>query len=433
MNISTFSPAITLLYVWTLLWILMDVPVRGLNRNQKWFYPLLLIFLGAFNHILKAKMGPEAYSRLILLTMHIPTFVVFLRLTGCGVIKMVFMIFSAVLFSAPTVLIGNLVKWVLFRGSAEALLFSNLISYGFMLLLAQFVFRKGFNYLLKHGENRFFLLFSIVPFLYYVYMFCAMNIEFTQTFSPQALVARHMPTLLVIVFYFLLLHNYKELSEKQLLHIKQAALAQKLDAAVEQIELLNEAQKQTAIYQHDMRHHLTMIEGFLSAGKAAQAEEYIRKVQADVEAITHKRFCENESINLLCASFCGKAEKKGISMTVKAKLPSNLSIPDTELCSLVSNGLENAVNAVADLEKAKKWVEFYCEMKQNKLLIQIRNPYEGEIVMRDGLPVSAHTDHGYGCHSIRMIAERHRGLSTFEAEKGLFLLQVVLPVRGEKQ
>lgn len=427
MNITTYSPALVLLFVAALLWILMDVHFRELTPVQKWLVPLLIVVLAVFNHILRSWMGSAAYGSMIFLTMHVPFILIFLFVTKCGIIKMVFMIFSAVVFMAPTILIGNFVRRALFVGSSQALLLSNLVTYGIILLLAQFVFRKGFNYLVKYGDTRFFLRFSFIPLLYYIYLFSVKNLDFSSLNSLGGYIVRALPTLFVFAFYFLLPNIYKELSEKRDLDTATAALTQKLDAAEEQIALLNDAQTRTAIYQHDMRHHLTMIEGLLTAGKPQQAEEYIKKVHADVEAVTPKRFCENEIVNLLCSSFSSKAERMGIQLTIEARLPKVHSISDTELCAVMSNGLENALNAVAKLKTPDKWVEFYCETKRNKLLIEIKNPYSGEVMMQDGLPVSQQADHGYGCHSIRTIAQRHHGLCSFEADSGIFTLRVALP------
>ena len=104
-----------------------------------------------------------------------------------------------------------------------------------------------------------------------------------------------------------------------------------------------------------------------------------------------------------------------------------LSLPDTELCSLLSNSLENALNAVSVLDSEHKWVKFYCEAKRNKLLLEVQTPYSGQIIMRDGLPLSGREGHGYGCRSIRTITEHNRGHYSFEPENGIFTLRVALP------
>lgn len=430
MNIVTYSPALVLLYVGALLWILMDVRFRNLTRIQKWVVPLLLLFLAVFNHVLRLWLGSEIYGKLIFLTMHLPYFLIFLFITKCGIIKMVFMILTAVVFMAPTIFLGNFARH-LFSGSSWGLLLANLATYITMLLLAQFVFRQSFHYLIKYGDPKMVFQFSLVPLPYYIYLFAAMNLDFSSLNSVRGIVVRILPTIYVFVFYFLLLHSYKELNEKRDLETAQAALSQQLDSAEEQIVLLNRAQTQTAVYRHDMCHHLNAIDAFLSADKPQQAKEYIKKVQADVDAITPKRFCENELVNLLCSSFLRKAQRLGIRLAVEANLPEVLSISDTELCSVLSNGLENALHAVDPLEKQDRWVEFYCVVKHDKLLIEVKNPYIGKVIMQDDLPVSSRAGHGYGCRSIRTITERYHGLYSFEAENGLFTLRVILPMYDE--
>ncbi len=370
MRLETFSPALTLLFVAVMMCMMMDIHYATLTKLQKWLAPLIVLALMVMNHLLHVCHGVYA-EQYMWLTMHLPFFLLFLWLTRCGVIKMAFMILSAFTFTAPTIVLSNFVMMLL-PDDRWALLASNLISYLAILALVQFVFRRGFNYIVKYGSNRLFLQFSVVPFVYYIYVFAALNADFSSLVTPLPpgnLLVRYFPSLEVFVFYFLLLEVYRSLSERKEMETTQTALTQQLRSAEEQVTLLNQSQTQTAVYQHDMRHHLNMLDGLLSSGKPDQAEEYIQKVQADIESITPRRFCENELVNLLCSSFTAKARKAGIALTVEAKLPNALAISDTELCSLLSNGLENALHAAAEQPAGERWVTLYCGVRQNKLLI----------------------------------------------------------------
>ena len=428
MNISTFSPALALLYVFALLWILMGVDAKSFSRTQRWIVPLAVVVLCAVNHLLRNLLGPVTYGNLLLFCMHMPTFVLFLYIAKRGVVKTAFMILTALVFTAPVVLIGNLVRRLLFAGSPTALLLSNLISYLLLLLLAQFVFRSGFNYLLIYGDNRLFLLFSLVPLVYYIYVFAAINMDVTNLPVTVGYVVRFFPTIEVFLFYFLFPYIYKSLREKQEAKAEQDALLQKLASTENQIELLNESNLKMAVYRHDVRHQLILLDGLLSSGNIEQAQEFVKTAMADLDALAPKKFCENETVNLLCSSYDSKARRLGVRLAITAILPKTLPLSDTELCSVVSNGLENALRAAAQPELFDKWVEFYCETKQNKLLIQIKNPYAGQITMQDGLPVSAKRGHGYGCRSIQAIAQRNGGLCSFKAENGLFTLRMAFPL-----
>lgn len=427
MNLVTYSPALMLLYVWALLWMTMDVHFRDLTRVQKWLVPLVVVSLAAFNQALRMLAGSSVLGRLLPLTMHLPFFLLFLYLTRCGVVKMVFMILTALVFSAPVVLVTTYCKNVIPLDSPLMLLI-NLAAYAVMLLAVRFIFQRGFRYLLKYGDDSLLLLFCMVPLLYYAYTVAAANVEFPGITSLSWAFLRALPTLNVYVFYFLLLYNYKELSRRHELESAQAALSRELDAAEEQIAVLDEAQRQSAIYRHDMRHHLTAVSAFLTGGDIHRAEEYIRKVCSGIEAVTPRRFCENRLVDLICSSYAGQAERRGVRLAVEAGLPAAVPFSDTKLCALLSNGLENALNAVGTLGESLRWVELYCGVRLGKLLIEIRNPYAGQVVFRDGLPEAGQLNHGHGCRSIQTIAHACGGLCDFRAEGGIFTLRVVLPM-----
>ena len=252
-------------------------------------------------------------------------------------------------------------------------------------------------------------LFSTVPLFFTVLiMMTNRNARIPEGFS------RNYPMLLVVfalmlLVYAIIFYTFRKTHAATESEIAKTVYSQQLDAAKAQISFLNESQMQTAIYRHNMRHNLTTIDAFLSTENVQQAREYISEVQGGRESLTLKHFCENNLVNLLCSSFVNKAEREGVRLAVDANLPEDLKISDMELCAILSNGLENALYAVSKLEKSLKWAELYCAIRANNLLIEIKNPYAGEITMRDGLPISSREGHGYGCRSIQTITQRHRG------------------------
>ncbi|MDE6421690.1 MAG: GHKL domain-containing protein [Lachnospiraceae bacterium] len=421
------SPAMLMLFVGALLWMIMDIHFEDLTPARKWVAPLAILFLMVFNEALRAQLGMTTVRKVFLLTMQLPYFLLFLYLTKCGPFKMLFTIFSAMVFSSPPTIALRFVSRFVPADSLTAYLCMAAI-YLATLLLVHFFFRRGFNYLLKYGDNKVFLPLFLVDILYYIYIFAFRSFGLSGFNTVSGMLIHYVPALQVFLYYFSLVRNYQDLSEKRDLETTQTALNLELDAAEEQIALLNEAQSQSAIYRHDMRHHLMAINGFLAEKDFRQAEAYIQKVCDDIEAVTPRRFCKNRLLDLLCSSFAKRAEQKGIRLTVEAGLPETVSLSDTEVCAMISNGLENAFNCVAELDKSRRWVRFYCGARLDKLLIEIKNPYSGEILFRDGLPISGQEGHGYGCNSIRTIADRNRGICVFQPEDGIFTLRIVIPM-----
>lgn len=270
-------------------------------------------------------------------------------------------------------------------------------------------------------------LFGGLPIIYYIFDYTT-AIYSDLLYSGSEVVAELLPTAVGLLYMAYATAYRRQLQRQTQAELQSSLVATQLKQAETELSSLRQAEAQAAAYQHDMRHHLNAINAFLAADSPRQAEEYIRQVQTDIEAITPKRFCENELVNLLLSSFSARAERGGIPLTLEAAVPASLPLSDTELCALLSNGLENALNAVEALKENRRWVEFYCGVRAGKLLIEIKNPYAGPLSFRDGLPVTGQPGHGHGCRSIQTIAQAHRGLYEFRAENGVFTLRVALPL-----
>ena len=305
-----------------------------------------------------------------------------------------------------------------------------LVIYPMFLLLRRYFVRPAYSAMTASPQSL--LLFGSLPVAYYFFDYATAAHSDVMSMDIRAL-NEFLPTALIVFYVMFLSAYHKQMQTRADAELQRSMLEAELKQAEIEVEGLRSVETQVAVYQHDMRHHLTAIDAFLAAGQPQQAKAYIQKVQADVDAITPKRFCENELVNLLCSSFSDKASRMGAGFTVAARVPKGLSVSDTELCSILSNGLENALHAISDLEEPLKWVKLYCGIRLNKLLIEIKNPYAGQITIRDGLPVSGRDGHGYGCRSICSIAAQNEGLCTFDGEHGVFTLRVMLPLLGPER
>lgn len=273
------------------------------------------------------------------------------------------------------------------------------------------------------------LLFGSLPIFYYLFDYLTAIYSNILYINNKALVEA-MPSMLILFYVIFLTIYHQQLQQQNQTELQSSLMQEQLKQAQSEITALRRTETQSAIFRHDMRHHLTVIDGFLDADNPQKAQAYIKAVQTDIKSITIKRFCNNEIVNLLCSSFSDKANNLGVRLSIKAGLPQRLSIADTELCAILSNSLENALNAVAKLENdADKWISLYCSIRLNKLLIEIKNPYAGAITIQNGLPVANGENHGYGCRSIQTITQQNNGMCLFDAQNGIFTLCIALPIQ----
>jgi len=191
--------------------------------------------------------------------------------------------------------------------------------------------------------------------------------------------------------------------------------------------MLSRSQEEMAMYRHDIRHHFVMLIEYLKNDNPQKALEYINSVYNDIEKLTPKKYCKNNSINLIFSYFENISSKAGIKFTAEVNIFQDISFPETEICTLLSNGIENAVQACARCKDQEKWICIVLKAYKEKLLISITNTYSAEVIMKDGIPITHNPSHGFGSKSICMIVKRHGGMYSFEPKDGIFTLRIVMP------
>ncbi len=183
------------------------------------------------------------------------------------------------------------------------------------------------------------------------------------------------------------------------------------------------------IYRHDMRHHLIVLEGLLRQGDSGEARQYVRELRGKLAAINQKRWCANTAVNAVLASYIAQAEESGCRVQAGAEIPAELPYSEMDICIMLANVLENAIQACQKLEKEERWIELKVELTENRRLMLLADngcPTPVEF-SSDGLPAGPREEgHGMGLRSVRAIVSRYGGIFRSQWEEGRFRVQAVL-------
>lgn len=267
--------------------------------------------------------------------------------------------------------------------------------------------------------------FGLVPALYYGFDY--LTRIYTDLLLKGVLVAiEFMPFVCSVSYLFFVVHTSDEQKARLRLEQTHAILNLQVGQAVREIAALREAQEKTSAYRHDMRHHMQYLSSCIENGQYRQAQEYIQKIDSMIEAGRVTAFCENETTNLILSTYAKRAGDSGILMQVQARLPRLIPVSETDLCVLLSNALENALNACMEqTEKGRAGViEVSMYAKNRRIFLQIVNSCGGDVVFEDGIPVTGKAGHGFGTRSICAIVEQYNGMYSFSSKDGQFILRV---------
>lgn len=215
------------------------------------------------------------------------------------------------------------------------------------------------------------------------------------------------------------------LSEK--LHISETVSV----SQYKQAELLQRQIEQTSMQRHDMRHHLLVISNYIQAENIQGLNDYIKEYSATLTPPADI-YCDNFALNSLLGYYKELSEATGSAFQSSVSLPKELPIPDMNLCAIISNLLENAVEACARMTSKDRFIHVKISAATSSLLaIIIENSYEGEILRSGNVFISSKKKgrKGIGISSVLHIIEQYHGISKFEYQEQIFKVSILLKAK----
>ena len=179
--------------------------------------------------------------------------------------------------------------------------------------------------------------------------------------------------------------------------------------------------------RHDMRHHFHVLQGFATQGNLEGILDYLAEVQGNIPT-GDLGLCENAVVDSVAGYFAPLYKENGIPLSFRLDLPRDLPVPDTDLCSVLSNLLENAMEASLRTAPEKRKVQVSARLRSgNMLLLSVENSYDGEVRENNGVFLSSkRPGEGIGLQAVRHIAEKSGGYCRFHYGDGVFTANVML-------
>lgn len=187
--------------------------------------------------------------------------------------------------------------------------------------------------------------------------------------------------------------------------------------------------------RHEIKNHLSYIQALSEHREYEKLREYLVTVSGETEALFHFVECGNDVVNAVINHAIKQAEVRGVAVETQIVVPKRLPYRETELCSLLSNLMDNAIEGAAASGAERPVVTVSIRPQQDYLFLRVTNPVDGSI--SDSRRLSLQTTkengslHGYGTKIIRVVAEHYQGSVKFDVRDGLFLADVMLYLEEE--
>ena len=218
-----------------------------------------------------------------------------------------------------------------------------------------------------------------------------------------------------IVVFFL----YESLSIACARAAKATAAEQEKNYYQNQCQLMQNAVEDTRRFHHDISNHFSIVEAFLEGHKTNEASQYLQEL---IQKEEKKSVLYSTSGNIVVDSI--------INYKLRSVIPTELPIEIVDLSTILTNLLDNAVQALQKTD-GKRELKIAMTYRKGMLFIAVKNTYPGKVHYENGEIVTTKEDtesHGYGLKNVESAAEKYDGICQlhhndvyFDAEVALYL------------
>lgn len=180
-------------------------------------------------------------------------------------------------------------------------------------------------------------------------------------------------------------------------------------------------------YKHDFHHHLQAIRGQLEAGEIDRAIAYIDRLDETLKSMDTLLKTGNVTVDAILSTKIANAKAEGISVTVDANIPDNLTLTDLEISIIIGNLLDNAIEACRNAD-GEKFIRLSLHMKGKMLYFYMLNSAGAKKQKLGSLfKTNKGGAHGFGLHRAETVLNEHGGWVKYNSEDGAFTSEFLVP------
>lgn len=187
--------------------------------------------------------------------------------------------------------------------------------------------------------------------------------------------------------------------------------------------------KQIRGWRHDYRNHIQTMKAYAANGDMEAIRHYLNELETDLATVDTVIKTGNPMTDAILNSKISLAKSKGIPVIADAHIPVKLRLSELDLCCIIGNLFDNAIEASLKLPESQRLIRVYMDMKNTQLYISFTNfTADKKMAKVGGRFLSSKGDgHGFGLVRIDTIVERLDGYISRNSEDGAFTTEILLP------
>lgn len=182
-------------------------------------------------------------------------------------------------------------------------------------------------------------------------------------------------------------------------------------------------------WRHDYRNHIQTMKAYAASENWDAIKRYLDLLDDDLTTVDTVIKTGNPMTDAILNSKISLANSRNIKVIADACIPVKLNLSEIDLCCIIGNLFDNAIEASMKLPEDQRVIRLYMDLRNMQLYICITNLTAGKKMQKEGkrFRSTKGEGHGFGLVRIDAIVERLDGYISRNSEDGAFTTEILLP------
>lgn len=183
-------------------------------------------------------------------------------------------------------------------------------------------------------------------------------------------------------------------------------------------------------WRHDYHNHIQALQASMALGNYEEVNAYLRQLNDDLTQVDTTVKTGRVMVDAILNGKLNIAAQHKIAVNVKAKIPEEVSVSDVDLCAMIGNLLDNAIEENKRLPQEDRFLRIYIGQKNTQFYLAFTNAAGKKREKRKNLFASAKgAQHGIGLMRVESLVKKHGGLFSADSEDGGFTAELLIPLQ----
>lgn len=182
-------------------------------------------------------------------------------------------------------------------------------------------------------------------------------------------------------------------------------------------------------WRHDYRNHIQVLDSYAKLGDIDSLRTYLKELSIDLNSVDMVLKTGNKMTDVILNSKISLAKSRNITVRADAHVPVSLTTSEIDLCIIMGNLFDNAIEACMQLSEEERMIRIYMDMKNTQLYMSFTNTTAHKKQKKEAgrFRSTKGVGHGYGLVRVDTVIERCHGYINRNSEDGAFTTEVLLP------